>query len=92
MPTVVKLISKSTKETMDYQTLDRLICAHLGRKVESSVWCHDWYNHIGLGLAVGWKWPKIRENYADDPIMLKIIDYLETNYTVNSWWEPKYAY
>jgi hypothetical protein len=92
MPNCFQLTKKGESEPTSLVKVDEEICAHLGREVHPKWWCCGWYDIIGFSLAMGDDFAKIRgwleaNNFSED--MIKILDYLEANYTASSWYETK---
>src|SRR5581483_8026268 len=88
-------------EPVPLNKIDEEICQLFGATVHPKYWCNNWYNTIGFAIAMGDDWNKIRQRRMDeinDPKTtaemkewaeydLKIIDYLEANYTYDTWVE-----
>jgi hypothetical protein len=89
MPNCFQLTRKGSQEPEKLANIDKEICALLEQPVDPILYCESWYDTIGFGLACGKDWVGLREVYKDYPALLKVIDYLETNYTFNAWYEPK---
>ena len=68
-----------------FQQIDDQLRAVFGEKPDSKNWLYNWYNFLGLPLALGDSWAKIRETYADDAQLQRVIDWLEANYEVKAW-------
>jgi hypothetical protein len=78
-------------------TVDERICHHFGVKPHEKYWFRDWENVIGLRLALGWSWDRIREDLnncrskavPDDVIddLIKIASWLEQHYDTDAWAE-----
>ena len=70
--------------------IDREICQLLGVEEHPTRWCDirdgDWFNTLGFGMACGKTYEQLRELY---PEAVKVIDYLESKYTINAYYEPK---
>lgn len=86
MPSCFSLTKRGHNRPSNLQDVDRDICEHLGVKVDPMNWYSNWYNTIGLSLAIGHSFEKIKEFF---PERAQVIDFLEQNYDVNSWKEFK---
>jgi hypothetical protein len=86
MPRCFALYPKGGTEKISLQDVDKELCEFFGVKVSETEWLGNWYNTIGLSLAIGHDWGKIREFF---PEMKNIIDFMEENYTPDSWKEWK---
>ncbi len=89
MPNCINFTKFQASEPTVLNRIDEELCEHLGVEVQSTTWVHNWFNTVAFSLACGNDWNKVREIYRDTPELIKIIDYLEEHYEVNSWWEPK---
>lgn len=87
MPSCFQLYRKGDTEPTVLQRLDEELCHHFEQPVHPTEWFRAWYHTIGLGLATGSDWNRLRNTYQDRPELLEIIDYLETNFTPNAWYE-----
>ena len=47
----------------------------------------NWYNTVGMMLAMGKTWEEIKEVYKDNDI--SVIEYLEENYSPYAWREHR---
>lgn len=88
MPVCFQLIRKSDPKAgpVALQKIDEEICAHLGVPVDPVQWVNNWYNTIGLGLALGHSFTRIKEIYAN-PQLSVVCDFLEANFTTDAWRE-----
>lgn len=86
MPSCFALYDKLTGKQMVLQEVDKAICVYMDIPVSETDWAYSWYNTIGLSLAIGHDWEKIKEFF---PERTPIIDFLKENYDVNSWKEFK---
>lgn len=87
MPNCFTLTKIGEDKPSRLPAVDDAICAHLGITPHEKFFAHRWYDLIGLSLALGHSWEKIREIFADDGDLLKIAQFLQDNYTVNAWAE-----
>jgi hypothetical protein len=88
MPACFCLYSKYTKEQMSLTEVDEIMCAHFNEPVDKDKWLGDWYNAIGLGLAMGKSWQDLRDLFTSESNHA-MIDYLEATYTTDCWHEQK---
>lgn len=76
---------------VNLNTIDEELCIHLGESISNSRWCRDWYNSIGLALAIGQSFDKIREELKACPEneieLLPIVDYLDANFVTDAWYQ-----
>jgi hypothetical protein len=86
MPSCFALTKKGETKPAILQEVDKELCEFLGVPVDADRWVGDWYNCIGLGLAIGHDWDKLRGFF---PTHKDIIDYLELHYNTDSWKEWK---
>ena len=73
--------------------VDEEMSRHFGEEPHPTKWFAGWYNSIGFYLAMGRSWDEIRAIYAEDavdgPLAIEIINWLDANFQVNSWYLPK---
>jgi polysaccharide deacetylase 2 family uncharacterized protein YibQ len=72
-----------------FTTVDDELCAHLGVPVHETDYHYGWYTTIGMGLAMGHTWEKLREIFSDYPHTVVIINWMEANFTTQSWHERR---
>ena len=100
MPNFFALTRKSNPEAgrVVLNTIDEEICALVGDEVHPKKYCRGWFDFIGRRLADGDSWDEVREahlslkaRYPDDADLaafqddlVKITDWLEANFTVES--------
>jgi len=82
------LTRKGEKEPTTMQKVDEELCQLLNQPV-SDIWVIGWFNCVGLGLACGKTWSQLREIFEGSQY-ISVIDYLEKNFEVNTWYEPKH--
>lgn len=93
MPNCFRLTRKGEREPIALQKLDEELCGLLGESVHPKFWVIGWYAVIGFAIATGKKLgsTELREYVADMPEeterLLKILDYLEENFTDEAWVE-----
>ena len=86
MPNYFTLTRKGETKPATFVEIDNEICAREGVKPHEKYYWHSWYDCIGLLCAVGKTWDQQREILADDPALLRVIDYLEAHYTTDAWY------
>ncbi len=87
MPNCFQLTHKGDTEPMSLNKIDEMICNHLNVPVDEVKYVHGWFDSIGFSLACGRNWEQVRENFSDCPELMPIIDFLEENFTSDSWAE-----
>ena len=89
MPSCFQLTLRGESEPMNLIKVDEMICSHFNAPVDADKWYENWYNEIGLGLAMGRTWEQIKDTYSKWPEVVAIADYLEATFTTNSWYERR---
>jgi hypothetical protein len=100
MPVCFQLFSKETNQPEKLSLVDDRLCAFLGVTPHEHNYVHGWYDSIGFRLAIGKTFPQIREEFNEKisyeaeyksvyQNLIRCLDWLEENYSTNSWWEPK---
>jgi hypothetical protein len=91
MPACFQLYRKTDTAAgpVKFSTIDDELCAHLGVPVHPTNYHCGWYSSIGLGLAMGNSWDRLREIFSDDSHQLAIINWMDANFTPNSWYEGR---
>lgn len=86
MPNCFTLTRKSDTEAgpVAFSTIDDEMCEHFGVKPDPKMYHRGWYDCIGLALACGQTWDKIRETFSG---MVPIVDWLESHFIPNAWAE-----
>ena len=98
-----QLFRKGEPEPTSLSKIDEELCKLLNLPVDPVKYVASWYDTIGFRLALGKSFQEIREDFgvirdgehvgwtSQDDIMLdqwfQILDYLEENYSPNSWTE-----
>ena len=82
MPVCFELTPKGEELPVKLVEVDRKMCEAFNAPVHPDYWFQNWNNVIGLGLACGQTWERLREVNADDPEMVCIINWLEDRYDV----------
>ena len=86
MPNCFQLISKKTQKPESFAVIDEELCKYLNVPVDAERYVYEWYDSIGLGLAFGHDFNKLREIFADTRLT-PIIEYLDKHYTSDAWHE-----
>ena len=102
MPNCFKLIKKDSNEAAFLTVIDDEMRVHYYvTNWPDNKYLWNWYNHIGLLLALGWSLARIRENlykYIRDlsindvvyeEVLVKITFYLEQRYNPICFYEHK---
>ena len=101
MPVCFTLARKESPERhLPLSTVDEELCKHLDVPIDAINYHYDWYDSIGLRLAVGKTFPEIEQEYLKYQEeaketkaleyynhMLKIINFLSNNFVSNNWRE-----
>ncbi len=87
MPNCFQLIDKETNEPAVFAHIDDRLCEHLGVEPDKKKFLYNWYDTIGLGLAMGKTWDEMRTWWANDSPKQNVINFLEQNYTPDAWRE-----
>lgn len=95
MPNCFQLFRKGSTEPAKLSTVDEEICQLLGIAVHTTLYCEGWFDYIGFAYACGkdnsYLRADLQEHYEPEsewfPNMLRIVDYLEANYTSDCWVE-----
>lgn len=85
MAIYVNLINKHSHKVETFPIVDDKLCEWLGVKATDQFY-KDWYNHVGFALACGRTFSELRERFSECTDLLIIIDYLDNNYTVDTYW------
>ena len=89
MPRCFQLFKKGSQEPSKFEDVDDAICEHFGVTPDPDTYYQDWYDVIGLALAMGYDWDGIRRVLKSSTEILKIVDFLEEHYSPTAWWEGK---
>lgn len=99
MPNCFQLTRKSAlhEGPVKFILIDEEMCKHFNLPCDPVQWHNGWYDYIGLCLALGDDWDKIRQGIREwekdgsiSPYaahMIEICDWLEANFTPNAWVE-----
>jgi hypothetical protein len=69
--------------------VDDIMRTAFGAEPSATEWYCGWYDTIGLGLAMGHSWDKLRDIFKDSERLLTIIEYLEQHYAVDTWYQVR---
>jgi hypothetical protein len=87
MSACFQLLDKRDNQAIAFVRIDDLLCQHFGVDPDPVKWYHDWYNWIGVGLAFGASFDKLRKAYVNDETALSIINWMDMHYVANTWRE-----
>lgn len=85
MPACFQLTRKGEREPAILQSVDNAMREHFGAEPSETAWYERWYDTIGLGLALGHSFERLKTEFF--PNKAAIIDWLEANYTTDAWHE-----
>lgn len=69
-------------------SVDDAIRKEMGAPMDSHNWFHGWCDLVGFMFACGKRGNEIKEVFHDDQTLIAIVDFIERNYEVKSWYEP----
>ena len=98
MPNCFQLFDKSSCEVVSLISVDERICKEVYNvEPHSKYWgstVFNWYDTIGFTIAMGRSLDQVRDHYVKSdvwleelPIINKVLDFLEDNYTTRSFYE-----
>ena len=87
MPRCFALTKKGENKPTKLQTIDDEMREAFGAPPDPAQWFRDWYNIIGLGLAVGKSFAQMRKLFEDDAELVECLTYLEERYESDCWRE-----
>lgn len=93
MPSCFQLTRKGDSEPSSLQHIDCCLCQHFELPWSADKWAANWYNNIGLMLAIGHSFEKIIDTcnsitgYEADHanLMMRMSAYLNEHYTSDAW-------
>jgi len=101
MPSCFKLFKKTDGQAQSLNKLDEEICTLLGVPVHPKKYgghIYNWFDTVGFQIATGKDLgsQELRDHYLspmwiEDTWIIKVIDYLEDNYTSHSFYQPKHV-
>ena len=93
MPSCFALTKKGQSERASLSEVDDRMREHFGAEPDSVKFYCGWYGYIGLSLAMGRTFNQIRDMLTkyngDSSGPRAIVDWLDANYTVESWYQHK---
>jgi hypothetical protein len=87
MPSCFQLIRDG--DAVPLSQVDEEMCRHFDAECHPTCYFEGWHDAIGFFLATGRTFDQIRVIYADDPTLVRIADWLESNFTSRHWYETK---
>lgn len=87
MPNCFMLIRKGEPALTPLADVDNELRNAFGEPPNEDRWLYEWYDTIGLALALGKNWEQIRTIFSDCEDLLKTVDYLEGRFNAHSWAE-----
>jgi hypothetical protein len=95
MPACFNLTRKSDMKSgpVVLQTIDEEMCHHFMVPVHPTKWYQNWYNEIGMMIAIGTSFDELLEKSNDSEYwreMFPIVEWLNENFTASAWHEQKY--
>lgn len=87
MPNCFTLTRKGEDKPTGFAAIDDEMCEALGVPCDEKEYYLSWYDIVGLQLALGWDWERIRADHQDWPEMLRVVDWLEANFVSDAWAE-----
>lgn len=89
MPACFQLYRKNdTTTALQLTDVDEEICKHMRLPVDEKKWCHNWYDTIGLAIALGMPLgsDKLRDHFAGcRPELLSVLSFMESEYQSNAF-------
>lgn len=90
MPNCFQLARKSAPQTpVALNVIDDELCAHFGVQPDPERYYQNWYNNIGLALAMGLTWDQMKEVVSSDPHGVAIVEWFEANFISTAWYQPR---
>ena len=97
MPNCFQLTRKGETQPATLSSVDEAMCEHFGAELHPTNYYHWWFDSIGFKLSMGKSIDEIINYYhrecqtAEDKAfwtrMIEIAQWLEENYTVDTWAE-----
>jgi len=85
MPSCFQLIDRNTGQPEFFQVIDQQLCQHLELPFSDTVYVADWYDFIGLSLALGLSFAEITDMILADIAKYKTRDWtsaVDRHYTL----------
>lgn len=91
MPNCFQLVRKSDTNAgpVVLQQIDDEMREAFHEPPDTEHWYRDWYNWAGLYLALGKTFDQIREIVKDDVQGLRIVEWLDANFTSSAWFSHR---
>lgn len=100
MPVCFQLISIETGIAATLQIVDAELCQHLDLPYSDTRYTCEWFDDLGLYLALGKTWDQLADIYKEgiakgdrykehEIVMLRCVHYLRQRYTPECWHESK---
>ena len=89
MPACFSLTKKGETKPAFLPEVDDEMREHFGAPADKENWFRGWYDTIGLGLAMGASSKRLRELLVDCDNLIEVLDWLEENYDIDSWYEHR---
>ncbi len=89
MPNCFTLTKINEEDPTGLSSIDNELRHEFNEPDDNKNYLYSWFDTIGLGLACGNDWDKMKDVFKDDPDLLKVISYMETRYTYSAWYETK---
>lgn len=87
MPNCFSLTRKTEPEKgpVNLQQIDDEMRVAFNQPPDAEHWYYCWYDCVGLPLACGKSFAWIKEQYDGDAEFLKVVQWLDDNFTVDAW-------
>lgn len=82
----IRVTKKGEKTPTNLQEVDEELCKAFGQEVHPVLYLWNWYDMIGLYLALGKDWEWIQNELQTEELK-KVAGYLEEHYDVKAWLE-----
>jgi len=86
MPVCFSLSSRTTNEVVPLQEVDDKMREAFDAAPDPKNWHRNWYNAFGILLALGETLGEIANKF---PEYADVLEWLNTNYTINNWREMR---
>jgi hypothetical protein len=97
MPNCFQFIDKKTGQAEKFPVIDDKIRELVGAEPDPKRYYRGWYDALGEEAAYGWDFKRMIEARPElqtstdpgDVELLKILTWLDENYTTTAWYSPK---
>ena len=89
MPNYFTLTKIGNDKPSAFNDIDIELCEHFNTPVDDVRYFMEWYDTIGLALAMGKTWDEMNDIFKGSNITLEIIAYLRKNYTADAWYQHR---